>query len=239
MQMDVNAEIVNQDSDYVRRKKNAAWGILSAALGKSEKWLRMTLGSKTDNKGMVKKRENIEELLKETSDNIAGGNGMLPEWREFYTYNEGEIDADYNLAMQALNDVLNNNWEEPENEIEMRERELAEYYTETINYFKDKFAEAKTAEEKMEIFDNETVDISNEFLLGEIVILLDKSINNEVNNEPSRIYEESQRNNSQISEFDSGTVGKSIDNISLSSNQGQSSEEINPNELNQLKNLPK
>lgn len=237
--MDVNAEIVNQDSDYVRRKKNAAWGILSAALGKSEKWLRMTLGSKTDNKGMVKKRENIEELLKETSDNIAGGNGMLPEWREFYTYNEGEIDADYNLAMQALNDVLNNNWEEPENEIEMRERELAEYYTETINYFKDKFAEAKTAEEKMEIFDNETVDISNEFLLGEIVILLDKSINNEVNNEPSRIYEESQRNNSQISEFDSGTVGKSIDNISLSSNQGQSSEEINPNELNQLKNLPK
>ena len=78
---EVSAEIVNQtkDNDYSKRKKNIAYSILSAATGKSAKWLKMQLGAKSDNKGMIKGKEFIEDLASEVADNIAGGDGMLPE----------------------------------------------------------------------------------------------------------------------------------------------------------------
>lgn len=241
---EVSAEIVNQSevSNYSKRKKEVAYSILSEATGKSGKWLRMQLGSNSNKKGMGKRREFIEELIKETEDNIAGSNGILPEWREFYTYNDGEIDADYDLAMQALDDILNDNFEEKENEIDRRDAELAEYYKDTLNHFKEKFDEAKTAEEKFDIYDKETEYISDSFLLDEIVKLLDESVNSlgynnngGVNNESSRVYEEGERNNSEASRTNVRTDGKSDDNISLSSNQRQD-QEINPDILFQSAN---
>ena len=242
-------EEINQikESDYSRRKKDVAYHILSVATGKSEKWLRMQLGAKSGGKSVGKRREFIEELVRHTSDQIASKDGMLPEWRQFYFYNDGEIDADYDLAMQALNDILNNDFEDPESFVDRKLNELDEYYEYTINYFKEKFAEAKTTDEMFTIYDKEIEPyLGDEFLVDEVTKLLGESLENleynnngGANNGQARIYENGQRNGSTTSELNTRTDKKSVDNLSLSSNQGQN-QEIDPDtKLYQIKNAPK
>ena len=80
---EASTETVNQstDSGYSKGKKDVAYSILSKATGKSAKWLRMQLGSQSNKKGMGKRREFIQELIRNTADGISGSDGMLPEWR--------------------------------------------------------------------------------------------------------------------------------------------------------------
>ena len=227
---EVSAEIVNQtkDNDYSKRKKNIAYSILSAATGKSAKWLKMQLGAKSDNKGMIKRKEFIEDLAREVADNIAGADGMLPEWREFYTYNEGEIDADYNLAMQALNDILNDNFEKTETEIIRIYNEEIEYYENIIKDIKEKLDKAENADELFNLYDNE---LNNSYVQN-LERLTDEGRNKKTE----------RRNSQEISERNFGTTQTSNDRGiqgNLNQTQGQN-QEINPDtKLNQLKNTPK
>lgn len=117
VQEEVSAEIVTQstESDYSKRKKEVAYEILSEATGKSKKWLRSQLGSVSNNKGMSKRRENIMFLVRAAEDKISK-NQAYHEWGEFYNINDvenGELNSSYELAAQALDDILNNNFKDP------------------------------------------------------------------------------------------------------------------------------
>ena len=237
---EASTEVVNQstESDYSKRKKNVAYSILSKATGKSAKWLRMQLGSKSNKKGMVKRHEFIVELIRNTADGISGSDGMLPEWREFYSdpgvsYDNQEVGADYDLAMQALDDILNNNFKNPADEITRRNQEEGEYYESIIKGIKEKFDNAKNIDKLFELYDNELNELPKDLQENDAII---EEINNSLEQNLERLSDEERnqetegRNTQEVSERNNGTnqagdVGSNQNNINQTQGQNQ---EINP-----------
>jgi len=100
-------------SDTETRHKDAAYHILSVALGKSSKWLKTILESTSENNKILKQKEKIELSLEHVEDKISAADGFLPEWGEFFRnpLQWGEAD-DYALALEAYNTIVDKTYKQ-------------------------------------------------------------------------------------------------------------------------------
>lgn len=154
----VSAKIVEQstESDYSKRKKNVAYDILASATGKSANWLRAQLGSKSNKKGMAKRRENIENLIRSVQDEISIYR-TNPEWSEFYNINNienDELNSSYEIAMQAFYDIINNDFKDPAHAVNEYWNDYTESVKKDFEELINKIENAKTWEDadKLEKF---------------------------------------------------------------------------------------
>lgn len=158
-------EVINQskESDYSRRKKDVAYSILAEITGKSKKWLRSQLGSSSKKRGMIKRRETIELLIRNAEDKMAAKDGLIPEWQEFYTYNKGELNADYELGMRVYADIINDNFEEPDSIIQRYYDNEADNIEGLFQSIREKAEQAQTLEDLGAIIDNEKDNLPSYF----------------------------------------------------------------------------
>ena len=125
-------------TDVEKRCKEVSYDILSVATGKDKKYLMRIFETDSTKNGYGRRREVVEELLDSVDDKITASGGMRGEWTEFYgdtgvSYENDEIDGDYNLASQALWTILNKDYFDPETRINNRLDEEADYFARAVD----------------------------------------------------------------------------------------------------------
>ncbi len=133
----------NSLDDTQLRHKEVAYDILSAATGKSKKWLKSVLESSSKNKATKKKQETIQEALENVDDRISGGNGFLPEWLEFFA-DADLYKSDYELAQAAYDTIVNQSYKTYMDAYEFID-ETAAQYDYIIKQFKNADENKRTA----------------------------------------------------------------------------------------------
>ena len=121
-----------------KRHKDVSYEILSAATGKSVKYLKTIFETKSENEAQAKKREAIINELDKVEDKITISGGMREEWKEFYSdtgvdYETSESGADYELASQALDTIINKAYRNISKEYESEMSDRAEYFEREIS----------------------------------------------------------------------------------------------------------
>lgn len=117
-----------------KRHKEVSYDILSVATGKSKNYLKTIFETGSDKKGFSKKRENIETLLDSVEDRIKEQGGLLDEWKEFYSdYDNKDANADYKLAQQALNTIINKSYRNSAKILDEELTQRAEYFEQAID----------------------------------------------------------------------------------------------------------
>ena len=103
-------------SFYSAEKEAEAFDILSRATNRPVNWLRSQLKATNAGKGTIKRSEGIEKLLDNTDDNLdLYKMGNTNDYKYYYNANLGynnsdDAQAGYNLARQAYDDIVNNNF---------------------------------------------------------------------------------------------------------------------------------
>lgn len=131
--------------EFEKRYRDVTLAILSMASGKNRRWV-------ADRRNWDK----LYSILENISDEIVA-NGADPAWSEFYalqgsTYDTEEAGADYNLAMQAYNNLVADNFsyssyfKDPS-----VDQDIEDFYS-RLNYLIDKIKTLK-GEEKENAFD--------------------------------------------------------------------------------------
>lgn len=120
-----------------KRHKEASYQILSAATGKSVKYLKTIFETTSENETHAKKREAIINSLDSVEDSIKISGGMREEWKEFYSdtgvdYETNESGADYELASKALDTILNKSYKNISKDYESEMSDRAEYFENLI-----------------------------------------------------------------------------------------------------------
>ena len=100
---------------YSKAKEEEAFKILSEATGKPVNWLKSQLKATTDNKGVIKRAEGIENLLDNVDDKLdLTKMGNTNDYQYYHNanlgYNNNDANAGYELARQAYDDIVNNNF---------------------------------------------------------------------------------------------------------------------------------
>ena len=121
-----------------KRHKDVSYEILSAATGKSVKYLKTIFETKSENEAQAKKREAIINELDKVEDKITISGGMREEWKEFYSdtgvdYETSESGADYELASQALDTIINKAYRNISKDYESEMSDRAEYFEREIS----------------------------------------------------------------------------------------------------------
>ena len=121
-----------------KRHKDVSYEILSAATGKSVKYLKTIFETKSENETQAKKREAIINDLDKVEDKITISGGMREEWKEFYSdtgvdYETSESGADYELASQALDTIINKAYRNISKDYESEMSYRAEYFEREIS----------------------------------------------------------------------------------------------------------
>lgn len=104
-------------SFYSAEKEAEAYDILSKAVKRPVNWLKSQLKAGGGNKGTARRQEYIEKLLDNTDDKLdLAKMGNQNDYRYYYNANLGynnsdDAQAGYNLARQAYDDIVNNNFE--------------------------------------------------------------------------------------------------------------------------------
>lgn len=120
-----------------KRHKEVSYQILSAATGKSVKYLKTIFETTSENVAHAKKREAIISSLDSVEDSIKISGGMREEWKEFYSdtgvdYETSESGADYELASKALDTILNKSYKNISKDYESEMSDRAEYFENLI-----------------------------------------------------------------------------------------------------------
>lgn len=124
----------NELDEVEKRHKEISYDILSIATGKSKNYLKTIFETGSDKKAFSQKRENIETLLDSVEDRIKEQGGMLDEWKEFYSdYDNADTNADYKLAQQALNTIINKSYRNSARFLDDELTQRAEYFEQTID----------------------------------------------------------------------------------------------------------
>jgi hypothetical protein len=105
----------NKPNLYSKAKENEAYDILSKAVNKPINWLKSQLKAVTGNKGVAKRAESIEELLDKVDDKLDVSKSSNYGDLDYRYYdnrflNGDDANAGYNLARQAYDDIVNNNF---------------------------------------------------------------------------------------------------------------------------------
>lgn len=101
---------------YSKEMEDEAFSILSQATGKSVRWLKSQLKSKSNGRGMAKRREFIEMLLEHTDDKLSeyGDNASFYDTRKLgYEAKDStseQVGLGQELAEQVYDDIVNNNF---------------------------------------------------------------------------------------------------------------------------------
>lgn len=124
-------------SDTETRHKDAAYHILSVALGKSPKWLKSILESTSENPKILKQKEKIELSLEHVDDKISGSDGFLPEWGEFFRnpLQWGEAN-DHQLALEAYNTIVDKTYKQNLDQLGFLDR-TEQQYQYLLNQYKN------------------------------------------------------------------------------------------------------
>lgn len=93
--------------EWKKRYKNATLDILSAISGKPRNWVANS-----------RNWEKLSELVGNADDKITTSGGLRAEWQDFYadtgvSYDNDEIDGDYKLGEQALQKLIDGNFNPP------------------------------------------------------------------------------------------------------------------------------
>lgn len=124
----------NELDEVEKRHKEISYDILSTATGKSKNYLKTIFETGSDKKVFSQKRENIETLLDSVEDRIKEQGGMLDEWKEFYSdYDNADTNADYKLAQQALNTIINKSYRNSARFLDDELTQRAEYFEQAID----------------------------------------------------------------------------------------------------------
>lgn len=124
-------------SDTEIRHKEAAYSILSVALGKSSKWLKTILESESENAKILKQKEKIELSLEHVDDKISGSDGFLPEWSEFFANpSQWSQENDYQLAQAAYDTIVNKSYKQRLDQVGFLDR-TEQQYAYLLNQFKN------------------------------------------------------------------------------------------------------
>lgn len=124
----------NELDEVEKRHKEISYDILSTATGKSKNYLKTIFETGSDKKSFSQKRENIETLLDSVEDRIKEQGGMLDEWKEFYSdYDNADTNADYKLAQQALNTIINKSYRNSARFLDDELTQRAEYFEQAID----------------------------------------------------------------------------------------------------------
>ena len=120
-----------------KRHKEVSYQILSAATGKSVKYLKTIFETTSENATHAKKREAIINSLDSVEDSIKISGGMREEWKEFYSdtgvdYETSDTGADYELASKALDVILNKSYKNVSKDYESEMSDRAEYFENLI-----------------------------------------------------------------------------------------------------------
>ena len=120
-----------------KRHKEVSYQILSAATGKSVKYLKTIFETTSENATHAKKREAIINSLDSVEDSIKISGGMREEWKEFYSdtgvdYETSESGADYELVSKALDTILNKSYKNISKDYESEMSDRAEYFENLI-----------------------------------------------------------------------------------------------------------
>lgn len=104
--------------EYQERYKNATFQILETATGYKRQFI-----------ANPKNWEIIEQKIADLDDQITTQDGMQANWREFYadtgvSYDNDEIDGDYNLARQAFNTLTSGNY----SPMNMEDEEIGRFF---------------------------------------------------------------------------------------------------------------
>lgn len=125
-------------TDTQKRCKQASYEILSVATGKDINYLKRIFETSSNKNGYAKRREIVEELLENADDRITASGGMRENWKEFYgdtgvSYNNDEINGDFELAEKALDTIINKDYFDPAEKIDNQLQNEAEYYEKAID----------------------------------------------------------------------------------------------------------
>lgn len=120
-----------------KRHKEVSYQILSAATGKSVKYLKTIFETTSENETHAKRREAIINSLDGVEDSIKISGGMREEWKEFYSdtgvdYETSESGSDYELASKALDTILNKSYKNISKDYESEMSDRAEYFENLI-----------------------------------------------------------------------------------------------------------
>ncbi len=120
-----------------KRHKEVSYQILSAATGKSVKYLKTIFETTSENATHAKKREAIINSFDGVEDSIKISGGMREEWKEFYSdtgvdYETSKSGADYELASKALDTILNKSYKNISKDYESEMSDRAEYFENLI-----------------------------------------------------------------------------------------------------------
>ena len=134
-----NIVVDDRELDEVeKRHKEVSYEILSAATGKSVKYLKTIFETSSESESTAKKRETFINQLDMAEDKITISGGMRPEWQEFYSdtgvsYDTDEVGGDYELAQKALDTIVNKAYRNISKEYESEMSDRAEYFEKAIN----------------------------------------------------------------------------------------------------------
>ena len=125
-------------TDTQKRCKQASYEILSVATGKDINYLKRIFETSSNKNGYAKRREIVEELLENADDKITASGGMRENWKEFYgdtgvSYENDEINGDFELAEKALDIIINKDYFDPAEKIDNQLQNEAEYYEKAID----------------------------------------------------------------------------------------------------------
>ena len=125
-------------TDTQKRCKQASYEILSVATGKDINYLKRIFETSSNKNGYAKRREIVEELLDNADDRITASGGMRENWKEFYgdtgvSYENDEINGDFELAEKALDTIINKDYFDPAEKIDNQLQNEAEYYEKAID----------------------------------------------------------------------------------------------------------
>ena len=125
-------------TDTQKRCKQASYEILSVATGKDINYLKRIFETSSNKNGYAKRREIVEELLENADDRITASGGMRENWKEFYgdtgvSYENDEINGDFELAEKALDTIINKDYFDPAEKIDNQLQNEAEYYEKAID----------------------------------------------------------------------------------------------------------
>ena len=130
---DVSRYLLDQKpSVYNAEKEKEAFNILSQATGKPVKWLKSQLNAQVKGKATTKRGEFIENLLDKTDDKLdLQKMGNTNDYKYYNNanlgYDNADVEAGYNLARQAYDDIVNRNFANQSQDPLTRAIDNAEY----------------------------------------------------------------------------------------------------------------
>ena len=163
----------NVVGEFLPKKKEEAYSIVSQAINRDKNWVKSQLASKSSNKGLQKRQETISEMLENTDDRLYD---LERSEYDYYKHSGIGDTADTDIARRAYDDIVNDRFYLEASPQDKMYNELQNKYTDILkNYAKNPDEEMafmqlenltknlpeKVKQDYMEKFFNDTYALNN------------------------------------------------------------------------------